>query len=158
LVRGEHVKDEELQSLVLEAKQQAALPAAGEPPRADRARLEEEWHRIERLVQSLGSMPSQGPQAPRAQLRQVSETVPEQLRPRVEQHLQALLRGERGEREELRSILSETRQLTDREPRAGRARLDAEWQRVQALGQPPMPPIRQGRGGKRRGEGSRKTR
>jgi hypothetical protein len=158
LVRGEHVKDEELQSLVLEAKQQAALPAAGEAPRADRARLEEEWHRIERSVQSPGSMPLQGPQAPRAQLRQVSETVPEQLRPRVEQHLQALLRGERVEREELRSILSETRQLTDREPRAGRARLDAEWQRVQALGQPPMPPIRPGRGGKRRGEGSRKTR
>jgi hypothetical protein len=59
LVRGEHVKDEELQSLMLEAKQQAGLAAAGEPPRADRARLEEEWHRIEELVHSLGSMPLQ---------------------------------------------------------------------------------------------------
>jgi hypothetical protein len=59
LVRGEHVKDEELQSLMLEAKQQAGLAAAGEPPRADRARLEEELHRIEELVHSLGSTPLQ---------------------------------------------------------------------------------------------------
>jgi hypothetical protein len=59
LARGEHVKDEELQSLMLEAKQQAGLAAAGEPPRADRARLEEELHRIEELVHSLGSMPLQ---------------------------------------------------------------------------------------------------
>jgi hypothetical protein len=67
LVRGEHVKDEELQSLMLEAKQQAGLAAAGEPSRADRARLEEEWHRIEELVHGLGSMPLQrGPEAPRA--------------------------------------------------------------------------------------------
>jgi hypothetical protein len=59
LVRGEHVKDEELQSLMLEAKQQAGLAAAGEPPRADRARLEDELHRIEELVHSLGSTPLQ---------------------------------------------------------------------------------------------------
>jgi hypothetical protein len=59
LVRGEHVNDEELQSLMLEAKQQAGLAAAGEPPRADRARLEEELHRIEELVHSLGSTPFQ---------------------------------------------------------------------------------------------------
>jgi hypothetical protein len=63
--------------------------------------------------------------------------LPEQLRARVEQHLQALLQRERVEREELRSILTEARQLSEldslQELRAGRERLDEQWQRVQAL-------------------------
>jgi hypothetical protein len=79
------------------------------------------------------------------QLRRISQLVPEQLRQRVEQHLQALLRGDHVDREELQGLLVEARQLSEaplpaeppridlEEPRIDRARLEEEWRQVEQL-------------------------
>jgi hypothetical protein len=70
-------------------------------------------------------------------LGRVSELVPEQRRQRVEQLLQALLRGDQVDREELRNVMVETRQAAlhsrDERSRIDRARLEAEWRQVEEL-------------------------
>ncbi len=53
LLRGDHVDRGELQSLVSEARQEAHPHPPGGLPRADRARLEEEWRQVEALVQQV---------------------------------------------------------------------------------------------------------
>jgi hypothetical protein len=63
-------------------------------------------------------------------LRRLSQLVPEQLRQRVEQHLQALLRGDHVDREELQGLLVEARQLSE-SSRIDRARLEEEWRQVE---------------------------
>lgn len=75
---------------------------------------------------------------PEDQLRRVSQLVPEQLRQRVEQHLQALLRGDHVDREELPDLVVEARQLAEQRPleqppKIDRARLDEEWRQVEEL-------------------------
>jgi hypothetical protein len=80
------------------------------------------------------------------QLRRVSQLVPESLRPRVEQHLQALLQGDPVGREALQGLLGEARQLAEQPrpeespridrleepPRLDRARFEEEWRQVEA--------------------------
>jgi hypothetical protein len=139
LLRGDHVEHQELQSLVADARQLAEPHAAEEPARIDRARLEEEWRQVEELVQGLRPpIPPKGPEGPGVEPRQISQLVPEPLRHQVEQHLQALRRGERVDREGLRSLLAEARQLAELHPGEGlpridRARLDEEWRQVEEL-------------------------
>jgi hypothetical protein len=72
------------------------------------------------------------------QLWRVSQLVPEPLRQRVEQHLQALLRGDPVDREALRSLVEEAKQLAvlhppEEPPRIDRARLEEEWRQVEEL-------------------------
>jgi hypothetical protein len=72
------------------------------------------------------------------QLRRVSQLVPEPLRPRVEQRLQALLPGDPVDREALQGLLREARQLAEpplpeEPPRIDRARLEEEWRQVEEL-------------------------
>jgi hypothetical protein len=62
------------------------------------------------------------------QRRRISQLVPDQLRQRIEQHLQALLRGDHVDREELQSLLVEARQVE-----IDRAGLEGEWRQVQEL-------------------------
>jgi hypothetical protein len=70
-------------------------------------------------------------------LRQLGQLLPEQLRPRLEQHLQALLRGDRLDRGELENLVREAGELAGRyasegRPMIDRARLEAEWRQVEA--------------------------
>lgn len=53
LLRGDHVDRAELQSLVVEARQQTGQPSHRELPSIDRVRLEEEWRQVEALVQQV---------------------------------------------------------------------------------------------------------
>jgi hypothetical protein len=139
LLRGDPVDREELQSLVADARQLPEPHAAGEPARINRARLEEEWRQVEELVQGIRpTIPPKGPEGPGVEPRQISQLVPEPLRQQVEQHLQALLRADRLDREGLRSLLVEARQLAELQPGEGlpeidRARLDEEWRQVEEL-------------------------
>ena len=88
LLEDAHVDRKELQRLVAEAKRLAELRAEEEPPRMDRAGLEEQWRRVEELVQGPGrTTPPARPEQRRMHLRQMSQLVPEQLRQRVEQQL-----------------------------------------------------------------------
>jgi hypothetical protein len=139
VLRGDHVDTEEMASLLAEARQLAERHAMGEPPRIDRTRLEEQWRRVEELVQASDQTTSlkERDQA-RLQALQVSELVPEQLRQPVEQHLQALRRGDRLNRQVLQSLVAEARQLAERPPkeeppRIDRAHLEEAWRQVEAL-------------------------
>ncbi len=137
LLEDAHVDRKELQRLVAEAKRLAELRAEEEPPRMDRAGLEEQWRRVEELVQGPGrTTPPARPEQRRMHLRQMSQLVPEQLRQRVEQQLHALQRGERINRQELRNLVAEARQLADRQsgdepPRIDQGRLEEAWKQVE---------------------------
>ena len=139
LLRGNHVEPEELEGLVTEARQLAERHPLGEPPRIDRARLEEQWRRVEELAQGSGQPISPaGPEQARMDLRQVGELVPEQLRQRIEPHLQALRRGDRVDRQELLSLVAEARQLAElrpaeQPPGLDRARLEEAWRQVEEM-------------------------
>jgi hypothetical protein len=139
LLRGDHVDREQLRSLVSDARRLAEPDAAGEPARIDRARLEEAWRQVEELVhRTPRSMPTHAPERPGVQPRQFSQLVPEPLRERVERQLQGLLRGDRVDREGLRSLLAEARQAAELHPAEGlprmdRARLEEEWRQVEEL-------------------------
>jgi hypothetical protein len=81
---------------------------------------------------------SGGPEAARTQrenelrwIRRISQLVPEQLRQRVERHLQALLRGEPVDREELQRLTTEARHPLEERSRRDRARLEEEWRKVE---------------------------
>jgi hypothetical protein len=138
LLREVHADPRELESAVAEARQLAERHLLGEP-RIDRARLEEQWRRVEELVQGSGQTTSpEGAEQARNQLRQVSQLVPERLRQRVEQRLQALRRGDRVDRQELRNLVAEARQLAEQHPaeeppRLDRARLEEAWRQVEEL-------------------------
>jgi hypothetical protein len=140
LLKADHVDREELQRLVVEVRQLAELHPQEQPPRIDRARLEKEWRRVvEELARGLRPTPlRRDPEEARVQLRQVSQLVPEQLRQQVEQHLQALLRGDRVDRQVLDGLVAEARQLAERPPkeeppRIDRAHLEEAWRQVEAL-------------------------
>jgi hypothetical protein len=72
-------------------------------------------------------------------VRRIRELVPEQLGPRVEQHLGPMLRGRPADQEELRGLLSEARWLADETSTTGRERLGEQWQRVEELVQRTRP-------------------
>jgi hypothetical protein len=72
------------------------------------------------------------------QLGRVSKLVPEQLSKQIQQHMQALSRGDRVEGGELQRLVGEARRFAERhhrkEPRRiDDSRLQQEWQRVQEL-------------------------
>src|SRR5437867_303433 len=99
-----------------------------------RSRREEDWRKLEASMQRMR------PTAPRdagIRWQQLLQLLPEQLRPRLERHLEALLRGDRVDREELASLVTEAGQLasrdaSDRQPSIDRARLEAQWRTVEA--------------------------
>jgi hypothetical protein len=139
LLRGDPVDREELQGLAADARRLAEPQAAGEPSRIDRPRLEEAWRQVEETVQAIPqSMPSYAPERPRVQPRQFSQLMPEPLRHRVEERLQAVLRGERVDGQELRSLAAEARRQAElpaeeEPPSIDRARLEEAWRRVEEL-------------------------
>ena len=68
----------------------------------------------------------------------MSQLLPEQLKHRLEQHLEALQRGHHVDRGELQSLMGEARQQTELHARQGlpatdRSRLEEEWRQVEAL-------------------------
>ena len=92
----------------------AALQLHEEPSRIDRTRLEEEWRQVEASLQRMRpTTPRDEPEGAVTGLRRVSQLLPQQLRQRLEQHLQALLRGDHVDREELQSLVVEARQQTE---------------------------------------------
>jgi hypothetical protein len=143
LRRGERLDREELQNVT------AAAGAAARDPRStiDRAQLEEEWRKVEASIQRMRprALEDAG-----ARLRQLGQLLPEQLRPRLDQHLQALQRGERLDRQELERLVVEAGQLASRSAPAviDRARLEADWREIEASIQRlrPVAPRTKGRG------------
>jgi Zn-finger nucleic acid-binding protein len=69
-------------------------------------------------------------------LRRAVELLPEKLRSRVEQHLQALQHGDHVDRHETEKLMGEVkqaaRQLYEVPSRIDRAQLEEEWQQVEA--------------------------
>jgi hypothetical protein len=130
LLHGDDVDRNEMPKLMVEVRR-AALQLHEEPSRIDRARLEEEWRQVEALLQRMRPMaPRDEPKEAGTVLRRVSQLLPEQLRRRLEQHLEALLRGDHVDRGELQTLVVEARQDL---PRVDRARLEEEWRQVEAL-------------------------
>lgn len=130
LRRGERLDREELQNVVVAAGA-AALDTRSQ---TDRAQLEEDWRKLEASIQRLRptALEDAG-----TRLRRLGQLLPEPLRPRLEQHLQAMRRGERLDREGLESLVTEAGRLASRsaaDDRAlvDRARLEAEWRQVEA--------------------------
>ena len=138
LQHGEHGDGYETQELMGEVRQ-AALQLHEEPSRIDRAQLEEEWRQVEALLRRIQpTTPRDEPVGATKELRRVSQLLPEQLKQRLEQHLQALLRGDHVDRAELQSLVVEARQQTDQHahreiPRIDRVRLEEEWRQIEAL-------------------------
>jgi len=139
--RGERLDREELQHAVA-----AGATARDAGSQIDRAQLEEEWRKLEASIQRM---------RPRAledagtRLRQLGQLLPEELRPRLEQHLRALQRGEPIERASLEKLVAEAgRSAPDDRALADRARLEAEWQQVAATMERlrPAPPRNSGKG------------
>lgn len=151
LRRGEPLDREELQNVMV------AAGAAARDARStiDRAQLEEDWRKVEASMQRMRptALEDAG-----TRLRQIGQLLPEQLRPRLEEHLQALRRGERLDREELENLVVEAGRLAGRsasDDRAmiDRARLEAEWRQVEASMQRirPAAPRNKGKGEHDRG-------
>jgi hypothetical protein len=138
LQHGDHVDRHDTEKLMAEVKQ-AARQLYEEPSRIDRAQLEEEWQQMEaRLERMRPATPRDEPGRAGTASRQVSELLPEQLKHRLEQHLEALQRGNHVDRAELQSLVGEARQQTELHARQGlpatdRARLEEEWRKVEAL-------------------------
>jgi hypothetical protein len=130
LLGGEHEDPAALRSLFDEARRLAAPQ--------DRARLDAEWRQVEALVQRVGGSSAGQAEAARSRLRRLGQLVPEPARRRLDEQLQALLRGERADREELGRLVAEARRsaagyLPEESGKIGRAGLEAEWRRVEAL-------------------------
>jgi hypothetical protein len=94
---------------------------------------------VEALVERMRPMPQKGePGEAGPILRRISQLLPEQIKQRLEKHLQALLRGDHVNRGELQGLVAEAKRQAHRHsprdlPRADRARLDEEWRQVEAL-------------------------
>jgi hypothetical protein len=131
LLRGDRLDREELRNAMVAAGE-AALDARST---IDRSRLEDDWRTLEASMQRMRPM---APDDAGTRLRQLGQLLPEQLRPRLEQHLQALLRGDRLDRGELENLVTEAGELAGRyasegRPMIDRARLEAEWRQVEQL-------------------------
>ena len=138
LQHGDHVDRHDTEKLMAEVKQ-AARQLYEEPSRIDRAQLEEEWQQMEaRLERMRPATPKGESGVAGTASRRVSQLLPEQLKHRLEQHLEALQRGNHVDRAELQSLMGEARQQTELHARQGlpatdRTRLEEEWRQVEAL-------------------------
>jgi hypothetical protein len=138
LQHGDHVDRHETEKLMGEVKQ-AARQLYEVPSRIDRAQLEEEWQQVEARLERMRPATARDESGGAGTAsRRVSQLLPEQLKYRLEQHLEALQRGHHVDRGELQSLMGEARQQTELHARQGlpatdRSRLEEEWRQVEAL-------------------------
>ena len=144
LRRGDRPPAEGLHDLIA-----AAGAAAMDGPSAiERARLEEDWRKVEASIQRM---------RPRAledagtRLRRLGELLPEPFAPRLEQHLEALRRGGPVDRQQLENLVAEAGRragpsAADDPAALERARLEAEWRKLETSLEALRPRRRRARG------------